>query len=302
MILGLGGVVIDRSLVIPDIPGWDTVLHAHAYSTQQGGMVATALATSSRLGIKSEFVGAIGNDDAGGFIMKKFIENRVSCPRIRVMEDKPSPCSICLVNASTGTRTIIHYKGVQFHDSLDLDIDLYGIKILHLDGYWPVTALDTARRAREQGITVMLDPSSTVIDLEYRDELLSYIDYFMPGYGFGKMMTGEHDPEAICRALYLNSMKAVILTHGDSGAFIFDGESFKNIPAFRIGAVDTTGAGDVFHGAFMAGYLWGYEIEKNCIFANAAAALKCGKVGGQAGIPYKHDGFEFLRKEGYDFE
>lgn len=301
MILGLGGVVIDRSLVIPDIPGWDTVLHAEKYSTQQGGMVATALATSARLGIKSEFIGAIGDDDAGGFIMKKFIENRVSCPRIRVMEGRPSPCSICLVNESTGTRTIIHYKGIQCGESLDCDIELHGIKILHLDGYWPQTALETVKKAKAQGVTVMLDPSSTVIDLKQRDELLAYVDYCIPGYGFGRAMTGCETPEDICLAIYRKTMTAVILTYGEHGCYIYDGSALTVVPAFSIGAVDTTGAGDVFHGAFMAGFLWGYDIHTNCIFSNAAAALKCGHVGGQAGIPQKHEIFDFLKEQGFTY-
>jgi sulfofructose kinase len=302
MILGIGGVVIDRSLMIPVIPGWDTVMHADNYSTHQGGMVATALATSVRLGIPSEFVGAIGDDDAGGFIMKKFIENRVSCPRIRVMENQPSPVSICLVNESTGTRTIIHYKGVHAIKSLEIDIDLHGVKFLHMDGYWPETAIETAKKAKERGIKVMLDPSSTVIKLPEREILLSYVDLLIPGYAFGKQMTGFSDPKDICTALFRKNMDAVILTYADKGCFVYDGDTFFNVPAFKIGAVDTTGAGDVFHGAFMAGYLWGYDYEKNCIFSNAAAALKCGSMGGQAGIPNKAEVFSFLKENGYDFE
>ena len=214
MILGLGGVVIDRSLIVPDIPGWDTVLHALHYSTHQGGMVATALAASAKLGVASEFIGAIGDDDAGGFIVRKFIENRVSCARIIVKEGEPSPCSICLVNEKSGARTIIHYRGLQENDSLDTDIDLTEKRYLHLDGYWPETAVKTAKKAKEAGIIVTLDPSSTLIGSSWFDELLDLVDYIVPGYGFATGYTGKSDIDEMCRMIYRPSMTAVIITWG----------------------------------------------------------------------------------------
>ncbi|MDA3900392.1 MAG: PfkB family carbohydrate kinase [Spirochaetes bacterium] len=301
MILGLGGVVIDRSLIVPDIPGWDTVLHAHHYSTHQGGMVATALAACARLGVQSEFIGAIGDDDAGGFIVKKFIENHVSCARIVVKEGEPSPCSICLVNEKSGARTIIHYRGLQDQNSLNIDINLAEKKFLHLDGYWPETAVTTAKKAKEEGIVVTLDPSSTLIGSPYCDSLLDLVDYVVPGYNFASGLTGKSDVREMCTSIYRPTMKAVVVTWGNKGVFTYDGELFVNYPGFDVDVVDTTGAGDVFHGALLVGLSRGYTLEQNCRLGNAAAALKCRSVGGQGGIPTQAEVSEFLNDHGYSF-
>lgn len=301
MILGVGAVVLDRSMTIRDIPKWDTVLHAHFYSTNQGGRVATALAASARLGVQSEFIGAIGDDEAGAKIVQNFIENKVSCPRLVVMPGKLSPCSICLVNSESGERTIIHYKGLQNQESLDVDLNLHGKKYLHLDGYWPKTAFETAQRARKEGVVVTLDPSSIVTESPYYSKILDTVDYMICGYAFASGTTQKETVEEMCHVMLRGNMKAIVVTRGEMGSYVYDGKNFTHVDAFKITALDTTGAGDVFLGAFIVGLSRNYTYEQCALFGNAAAALKCLKMGTQAGIPNQYEVVALLKEHGYDF-
>ena len=101
-----------------------------------------------------------------------------------------------------------------------------------------------------------------------------------------------------CRAIREMGAKCVVVTLGERGLVYFDGETFGELPAFEVEVVDTTGAGDVFHGAFCYGLAQGFPLQENLRFAAAAAALKCRRIGGRAGIPRRAEVDAFLRERG----
>jgi sulfofructose kinase len=298
-ILGLGGVCIDRLSIIPNIPEWDGLEHITAYATQQGGMVATAMVAVARLGSVAEFIGGVGDDEAGKFALQTFQAADVQTTRLKVFRGEVTSFSIILVQSSTGKRSIIHYKGVQAKPDLDVPaLDLTGVQFLHLDSYWLETALLTARQARLQGIPVALDPCSQILSDPRAKELFQVIDYFMPSYTFGVQLTGKTDPQQITAEILTYGAKAVIMTKGEEGCFIRTAKGYEQLPAFAVPVVDTTGAGDVFHGAFLVGLQCGYNLRHAAQFASAVAALKCTKLGGQTGIPTLSETLNFLNKRG----
>jgi sugar/nucleoside kinase (ribokinase family) len=281
------------------MPEWDEVEYISDYALQQGGIIATAMAAVSRLGENAEFIGGIGDDDSGQYVLRSFKDANIKIDRVKIFKGETTAFSLVLVHKTSGKRTIIHYRGVQAKSDLEIPtIDLSGTRFLHLDGYWIDTALQIARQAKQRGITITLDPSSKLLRESEAEGLFRLIDYFMPSYSFAKRLTGETDPFEAAGKILRYGARAVIITRGEEGCFIRTQEEGYHLPAFRVSVVDTTGAGDTFHGAFVAGLSKGYELRQTAQFASAVAALKCTKLGGQRGIPTFWETQTFLKEQG----
>lgn len=301
-IVGIGGVSIDLIGTVPRIPDWDEIEYIAEHQKQQGGMVATAMAAVSRLGGDAEFIGGIGQDELGSYALQCFQESGIHCERVKRFLDQATAFTFVIVDEHSGQKAFFHYKGVQNNAGLGIEeIDLTGVQFLHLDGFWFDTALQTARHAKEQGITITLDISPNNNNPRIT-ELFQIADYIIPSYIFARRFTGEHDPFRAAQHFLQYGPKAVILTQGEEGCFVHTQEGAYHLPAFTVPVVDTTGAGDTFHGAFLVGLSKGYALRQTVIFASAVAALKCTKLGGQAGIPTFEETQRFLQKHGYEQE
>lgn len=294
-ILGIGGICVDRLAMVSEIPAWDETTHISTYTMQQGGMVATAMAAAARLGVTAKIIGGIGDDETGQFALHSLQTEHIDVKHVKIFEAQATAFSFVLVNRVSGQRAIIHYKGVQTHSDLEMPaIDLSGVAFLHLDGYWCDTAIQTAHAAKKRGITITLDPSSILLTNPAAHELFSLADYVIPGYSVASRFTGETDPLGAAEAFLKYGAKAVIITLGERGCVLKTVEKSVHFPAFDVPVIDTTGAGDTFHGAFIVGLYHGYDLRQAIQFASAAAALKCTKMGGQAGIPTFDETQEFL--------
>ena len=301
-ILGIGGVCIDRLVVIPQMPDWDEVEHISHSMIQQGGMVATAMVAAARLGEEVEFLGGIGKDEAGRSALKVFGQERVATERVRVFDHEDSAFSLVLVHEKSGKRTILHSRGVQEKRSLEMSApDLDDVAFLHLDGYWFETALEGAKKAKKQGAPVSLDPSSKLQNKVDADALLPYVDYMIPSAAFARRFTGKENLFEAATHFLAYGARAVIITNGKEGCVVRTPEEQFYVPAFEVPVVDTTGAGDTFHGAFVAGLNKGYALRQAVRFASAVAALKCTKLGGQSGIPTLAETLDFLKERGMKF-
>ncbi len=297
-IVGLGGVCLDRLAILPRMPGWDEVEQISRSATQLGGMVATAMVAAARLGETAEMIGGIGDDDAGRYALEALNRQGVATQRMHIFDDETTAFSFVLVHEETGQRTILHQRGVQLREELPFaTLDFEGVRFLHLDGYWFRSALRAAQQAKARGIPVTLDPSTRLLRTADAEALFRLVDYFMPGIAFAERLTGETEPFCAAKTLLKYGGKAVILTNGAEGVYVCAPDDEFHVPAFRVPVVDTTGAGDVFHGAFVAGLQKGYALRQAVTFASAVAALKCSKLGGQAGIPTFQETLEFLEQD-----
>jgi sulfofructose kinase len=296
-ILGLGCVSYDMLSVIPEMPAWEAVEYIAEYQVQQGGIAATATVAASRLGAPVEFIGGIAPGFQGEFLKDNFRKYRVACDRIRVLGDGTSQFTVVLIHQTTGRRTFVINKGVQDRTELFTEaLDLSGVRFMLFDGYYFDTTLRTARQAREKGIVSITDLSQRNFHPRMR-EYLSLIDYPILPEMYVKAFCNIDDPLEAGKRMYHPDNKALIVTCGDRGAHIITAAGTDFIPAFPITPVDTTGAGDVFHGAFAFALWKGYGLREAVTFASAVSALKCTKIGGQSGIPDFNETVQFIAEQ-----
>jgi sulfofructose kinase len=293
-ILGLGCVSYDMLSVIPEMPAWEAVEYIAEYQVQQGGIVATATVAASKLGAPVEFIGGIAKGFQGEFLKDNFRKYGVKCDRIRVLEDGTSQFTVVLIHKTTGRRTFVINKGVQDRTELFTeDLDLTGVRFMLFDGYYFDTTLRTARLARKEGIVSITDLSQRNVHPKIQ-EYLSLIDYPILPELYLKTYFQLENPLEAGKRMYHPDNKALIVTCGDRGAHIITAEGTDYVPAFKITPVDTTGAGDVFHGAFAFALWKGYGLREAVTFSSAVSALKCTKMGGQSGIPDFNEAKEFM--------
>lgn len=292
-IIGLGQVAIDELYIVQFIPKIDEVVFVKKAVKQQGGMVATALKTISRLGGSAEFIGGIGDDDNGKYALNVFRDGDIDIKQVKIFKNQVTAFSIILVDEKTGKRTIINNPGVQ-KGNFKLKIpDITGAKIIHLDGSWFETAVETAHLAREKGITVSIDLSPSNYDSKVF-ELIKLCNYIIVPWKFAKYHTMKATPLMAGKKLLEYGPDAVVITKGENGSLVISKDEEFEIPAFKVSVKDTTGAGDSFHGGFLFGLTKNYNLKEAVIFASAVAALNCTKIGGQGGLPTFQEVKNFL--------
>lgn len=290
--VGVGFCSNDDISLLPEIP-IDSKVKIITHTIQGGGPAATSTVAAARLGLDAAFIGAIGDDDAGVKILKDFQAEGVNTDAIVIRKGRTSPVAYCWVDEPTGKRSVAWTRGdtEELEDSeVNLDV-LNGASVLHLDGHNPKGALAAVKKAKELGVLVNFD-AGTVRDGVA--ELLPYADILIASEAFARSWTGENDLKKALVKLSEYGSKVVGCTMGEHGSMMFDNGKYIECPAFKISPVDTTGAGDVFHTSFAVRYLETQDLYECQRFGSAVSAIKCGKLGGRAGIPSRAVVDEFL--------
>lgn len=291
--LGFGICAADYLCVVPKYPSLDEKSEAIQFSFQGGGPVATALVTLARLGSSVSFIGRFGNDFNGHFVQEQFFSQRVNISGIIVDDSMPTNQAFIWIDQQSGKKSIVlnsrGYRTVQ-PDELNTDF-VRGLKFLLIDGRDTEATFHLIQWAKEKGAKIVLDAGSP---RERMDALLKMVDYPVVSEHFGRTYFKTENSNKVIESLLASGAKAAVVTLGDKGCFGGDGNGVYFQPAFPVDVVDTTGAGDVFHGAFTFGLLQNWTLPKILKFASATAALKCKKIGGRAGIPTLHEVNEFL--------
>lgn len=300
-ILGIGiatvDVIAETDLPLPS----DGYVPMLGRTRQIGGIVGNALVAAARLGADVAWAGKVGGDDEGRFILDEMRKEGIDVSRALVDAAASTPFCFIVADRKLGTRGIAVDHGCSHNPyGADLPDDfLSGVDAIHLDGYYLDAALDAARRARALGIKVSLDASPFFKDLH---SSLDYVDIFIASNAIAEELTGESEPRAMVRGLSGMGPEIVGVTLGERGSMaMVRGGEIVHAPAFEIQAVDTTAAGDAFHGAFLVGRLSGWPLERILTFSNAVSAVKCLTPGGGRGIPDFERTVNFLRSRGKDF-
>lgn len=261
--------------------GGSEKIRADEHLTEPGGMAANAAVTVSRLGGIASFWGRAGKDDAGLAMADSFIAEGVDIACFRLFEDGASSVSGVIVDQA-GERQIVNFRGSYPTDPGWLPLGSLQADCVLADPRWPDGAEALFRRAREQGIPTVLD--GDVADAEIFERLLPLTDHAIfsePGLaGFA----GREIGAALSHATSFGS-PMVAVTRGDKGVTWLEGGRMHEIPAPSVSAIDTTAAGDVFHGAYAFAIGAGLQTRDSMGFASAVAALKCTRAGGRAAIP-----------------
>lgn len=295
-VVGLGFSSLDTVGLVPQLPQLDEGAPLLGITRQGGGPVAQALVALRRLGASVGFVGSLGDDEAGQAMVASLNAEGVDTSRLFITEDRTSPQCIILVHAPTGMRSICCEGGTAPPvpaTGLDLDYLCSG-RFLHLDGIAGAAALVAAREAKRRGVRVCLDaggPSDALL------ALVPYVDVLIASERFVAGMDGVTSIEAGASQLLTQGPSIVVVTSGKHGAWTASSEGAFATPAFDVPVVDTTGAGDVFHGAFLYGLLQDWDLPAVTRFAGATAAIKCRALGGRAGIPTRSAVMAFLQQQ-----
>lgn len=283
-VIGLGIATMDVLTRVPRPPKSDEVMPVSEITVAGGGPVATALVTLSRLGAKTEYLGTIAADSWGKMIRADLDREGVNYQNAVEIEGSESIVSVVLVEEETASRSILyHHSRLPELESTHVDPALITqARVLHLDGFHFSAAMQAATYAKEAGVLVSFDGGAGT-RLDGVERLLEKVDVMIVAREFAVMHTGRGDlREAALRLLEFGA-RVVVITDGSNGSWYWDGARELHQPAYQIAAVDTTGAGDVYHGAYLFGLLRDWTPEHCLRFATAASALKCMRPGGRGG-------------------
>lgn len=290
--VALGYCSNDYLAILPEIP-LDGKVQILEQMVQGGGPAATAGVAAARLGMKTGFVGVIGDDEHGARIRRDLEGEGIYTGAMQIRQGCSSSIAYCWIEQSTGKRSIAWARGSFSEltgDEVDLDL-IRNAKILHLDGHNPEGGLAAAKAARENGVIVSLDAGTLRPGVK---ELLPYVTLLIASEDFARRYTGEDDLEKALLKLGENGSEVTGITMGCKGSMVLENGKAVHCPAFAIQAVDTTGAGDVYHGAFAVRYSETRDVRASMRFASAVSALKCLKPGGRTGIPTRSEVEKFL--------
>ncbi len=283
--LGIGLNATDTLLLVPEFPAYAGKVAFEREMLSPGGQVATAVVACAKLGLRTKYIGTIG-DDLRGQIQRESLEGTgVDTSGLIVRPGCPNQTAYIIIDERTGERTVLWRR----EDSLRLQPEeigpdkIKGSRLLHIDGYDTEAAAFAAQTARKNGVPVSLDVDTVYPRFE---AVLEHVDFLVAGSGWPAKWTGEPDPFLALQRLQREyNFQITAMTLGDGGALALqDGQWFYS-PAFQVSCVDTTGAGDAFHGAFCYCLLRGLALDKALDFSNAAAALNCTSVGARGHIP-----------------
>lgn len=295
MITGLGYCGLDYLSLVPNIPIDDKAEIIQSL-IQGGGPAATAACAAARLGAKTTFIGAIGDDVPGQEILTEFAHSGVDTSNIKLRLNAASPKAFCWIEQNSGKRSIAWTHGTA-RTLLPEEVNAALIKqsdLLNFDGHQTAAAIRAAEIARESGTTVLLDAGTLTDGIE---RLIELSDIIIASEKFAERYTGTPDTEESLKRFFGKNSKFVAVTLGNKGSIGFDGKKFYRQAAFAVEVVDTTGAGDVFHGAFAYKYVNGGGWNECLRFAAAVSALKCTKFGGRTGIPDLQTVEKFLEEK-----
>jgi ribokinase len=295
IVTGLGQCSLDYFSLVDSYPENDTKKEVLEWHEQGGGPVATALVALSRLGIKCRFYGVVGDDEAGEKIRRSLTEEGVEVKGLVSRKGSSSQVAFIVVEETTAKRTILWKrpsgKALQ-PDELHNDF-LQDSGFLLIDGLMMEASLAAAKKAKELNIPVMLDAGSARPGML---ELAQLCDYVVASEVFAKGFGWKLSAESLKKERESLGVKALTITLGEQGSITMSEDQFFGMLAFRVDAVDTTGAGDVFHGGYIYGLLKDWDLRRTVRFASAVAAMKCMRMGGRTGIPRLNEVMEFLQQ------
>ncbi len=277
-IVGFGACVYDTLIECEKFPVEDTKLKADNISVSGGGPVGNALVVASKLGVKTSVIGAFANDAAGSYLLEDFKKYGVDISGVKIIDGAKSFNSYILLSKSEGSRTCVFNRGTVLDDENNANLSVIdGADILHLDGNYLNGALKCAKYAKEKGVLVSLDAGGLYEGIE---NLLPFVDILIPSAEFALGFTGEKDIPSAMHTLFKRFQPEIlVVTDGSNGGYYYENGQVLHYDSVQVQAVDTNGAGDTFHGAFVAAYCEGQSLKDCCVFASKVAGYKCSQIG-----------------------
>ena len=295
-VIGIGACVLDTIIQMDKYPKEDCKIKAENVFSCGGGPVSTALVCISKLGFEAEFLGSLSADNNGKQLIEEFKQYNVETKNINILYNTKAFTSYIVLSKKDGTRTVLFDKGNVPDDPTLINLDVIKTAdILHLDGNYLETAIKAAKKAKQNNVLVSLDAGSAYPNIE---RLLPYVDILIPSEDFALKFTGKDSVnEAIVELNKKYHPQVLIVTEGSKGGTYIENNEVHHYNAFKVNCVDSNGAGDTFHGAFLVAYLLKKPLLEAIKFASAASAIKCQKTGVRKALPNIKEIESFLKNK-----
>lgn len=258
---------------------------------QGGGPVPNVLVGLRRLGHSVSLITAIADDLIGRIGLEELTRDRVD-KRFVVRKSGRSDTAAGLIERKNGRRTMVLSREIHVRASDIKPSLLPRPRIIHLDGRDMPATMKLARWGRREGALISFDIGTMRNDVS---ELFPLVDHLVVADSFALPLTGKRTVSQALRGLQKRCSGTVVITEGLRGATGIENDAVVHQPAFRVHAVDTTGAGDAFHAGYLYGLLHGCSLAERLRYGSAVAALKCTRAGARAGLPSTKAVFRFLR-------
>jgi sulfofructose kinase len=296
-IIGIGGAALDTHLYVDAFPQPNQKIRITDQRRDGGGPTGTALVMAARLGVRCAFAGALGVGPDSDFITRCLVREGIDLGLTDYQTHNAPISSTILIDKKEATRTIIYnLEGILKPTLEKLTPEIVSsCRVLMVDSYGTTRAAQAAAWALDSFRPIVGDLERT--DLPGFEALLDLTDHLIVPHLFAQMVTATNSPAAAVDALWNRSRKVVVVTAEREGCW-FKGEEVSapmHAPAFPVREVDTTGCGDVFHGAYAVGLIRGFSLRERIRLASAAAALQATKHGSQTAVP-QQDQVEQLLK------
>ncbi len=288
-----GTLAVDYFGFVPILVPEDGKTMAKKYEYHPGGVAGNVITQLARLGCSTGWFGKIGDDDSGKILLDEFKKLSITTEHVEVVKGKNSMFCWILVDEN-GNRSITMFPNVlneltpEDVRSKHADI-IKNAKILMVEAcVMPLAPmLEAMRIANEAGVRVVFDMDVTLSDIKLTDmgseedlrEAISRADVFIPCKAAAQELLGTSDIRKDVKFLQAEESQIVAVTMGDKGCVIYANNNTYEVPGYKVKVVDTTGAGDAFHGGFVYGLLNNFSMEKVAAFANACGAFCCTGVG-----------------------
>lgn len=295
-VLGLGAVAVDDLLFVDEYPPADRKVRVRQRERQCGGLTGTALVAAARLGARAAYGGCIGVDPLSHEVLQKFRAENVDVSTAAVRATAKPAHSTIIVDETHNTRTIFSSAAGDLGPADDWPPAelLDAVAVLLIDHHGMAGTLRAVTIAREKGVPV-------VADFERHggsgfEKVLEAVDHLVVSRAFAQQWTGQPGAQAAAVALWSAQRAVVVVTCGAEGCWYLqrDDPVPRHFPAYAVDARDTTGCGDVFHGAYAVALAERRPMRDRLAFASASAGIKAASRGGQAGIPSRRAVEEFL--------
>jgi sulfofructose kinase len=283
-IVGVGLNATDTLLIVPHFPAYAGKVPFVEEHLSPGGQVASAMVACARLGMRAKYIGALGDDLRGQIQIESLQDTGIDLQHVIVRKGCANQSAYIIIDRSTGERTVLWRRDdcLRIQPEEITEAMITCARMLLIDGHDTPSVARAAQIARRHGIPVAID-----VDTIYHgfETVLPNVDYLVASSEFPAAWTGESDPfRALVMIQQEYGMKVAAMTLGAHGALALQDGKFHYAPAFVVNCVDTTGAGDVFHGAFCYAVLQEMGIRDALDFSNAMAALNCTALGARGGI------------------
>jgi sulfofructose kinase len=286
-VVGVGLNATDTMIPLPAYPARGSKVAFRDAQVLPGGQVATAIAACQHWGLRTRYVGKVGDDHAARVHGEEFARLGVEAHLLTAKHCKSQQAFILVDD--TGERTVLWKRDPRLTlrpEELTREW-ITQARALHVDGHDTDAAATAAGWARAVGVPVVADLDELYPGVE---ALLPNLDYFVASRDIPGRITGEHDLRKSLPEVHRRyGFRLTAATLGEEGVLAWDGKTFHYAAAYRIEVVDTIGAGDIFHAGFIYGLLQGWPLQRQLDFACAAAALNCAGMGARGGIqPVRH--------------